>query len=167
MPGYPNSQSVALGWYAMSRWDKESKPQRLLAPMFPAPTGPWISARGETPGIRAMKRMRSEGTPQRHGKWHYHGVKCSPTPFADIRRSFRAREKTDPDTPIPRNPDTQSVALGWYAMSRWDKESKPQRLLAPMFWPQRGLGYQPGVKPWGSCWRPCFGPNGALDSSSG
>jgi hypothetical protein len=82
----------------------------------PAPTEPRIPARGTTPGSGYNPRIRVEPRPcvlKERVNHPHHLPRASPTQ------------------------PTQSGALGWYAMSRWDTRVRLQRSRA----------YQPGVQP--------------------
>jgi hypothetical protein len=68
-----------------------------------------IPAQGATLGMRGPPIRRSEGTPQRVGLGRRPRI-------PNMRRSFR--------TPVDAVDGTQGVALGWYAVSRWDTRSR-------------------------------------------
>ena len=68
-----------------------------------------IPAQGATLGIRGPPVRRSEGTPQRAGLGRRPLI-------TNMRRSFR--------TPGDAVDGTQGVALGWYAVSRWDTRNR-------------------------------------------
>ena len=75
-----------------------------------APKGRGIPAQGATLGTGWKFAMRSEGTPHRP---------VADGLCGDMRRSFRTRKWP--------GCFSQGVALRWYAVPRWGKNSMPQR----------------------------------------